>query len=226
MSAMSTTIGTRRAKDALFDTFARVAASLASGRRLEIIDVLSQAPRSVEDIADAIEQSVANTSHHLRRLADDGLLRSRREGRHIIYELASDDVYVMWQALQEVAAAHHGDLGQIATRYLGDRDQIGSVDQESLRKRLASGEELVVIDVRPEPEFRSGHIEGAISTPPDRLDELLADLPERGDVVAYCRGRFCAYADQAVRQLRATGRIAYRLDGGYRDWQSLGATRS
>ena len=218
MFVMTSAIGTRTAKDALFDTFARVAASLASGRRLEIVDVLAQAPRSVEEIASEIEQSVANTSHHLRRLADDGLIRSRRDGRHVYYELVSDDVYTLWRALQSVAGTHHDGLGRRAEAYLGDRTEIETVDHETLRRRLERGDAVVVVDVRPESEYRAGHIEGAISAPPERLGQMLPSLPGGADVVAYCRGEYCAYADQAVRLLRASGRTAYRLEAGYRDW--------
>lgn len=219
MSFMGLTIGSRPAKNALFDDFARVASALASGRRLEMIDVLAQAPRSVEEIAEAIDQSVANTSHHLRRLADDGLIQSRREGRHIIYELASDEVYVLWRTLRQVAADHHAGLDERAEVYLGDRSEIATIDHDTLRRRLDRGDEVVVIDVRPEPEYEAGHIEGAISAPPERLDEVLPSLAERADIVAYCRGEYCVFADQAVRQLRATGRTAYRLDDGYREWR-------
>lgn len=215
---MGLTIGTRPAKNSLFDDFARVASALASGRRLEIVDVLAQAPRSVEEIAEAIDQSVANTSHHLRRLADDGLTRARREGRHIIYQLASDEVYVLWRTLQQIAADHHAGLDESAEAYLGDRSEIATIDHDALRRRLQLGDEVVVIDVRPELEYEAGHIDGAISTPPDRLDEILPSLPGRADVVAYCRGEYCVFADQAVRQLRANGRTAYRLDDGYREW--------
>jgi DNA-binding transcriptional ArsR family regulator len=223
MSLMGLTIGTRPAKNALFDDFARVASALASGRRLEIIDILAQAPRSVEDVAEAINQSVANTSHHLRRLADDGLIRASRQGRRIIYELASDDVYLLWRTLQQIAADHHAGLDERAEGYLGDRSEIATIDHDTLRRRLDHGEEVVVIDVRPESEYQHGHLEGAISAPPDRLSEVLPSLPERGDIVAYCRGEYCAFADQAVRRLRATGRIAYRLDAGYRDWADRSA---
>lgn len=218
MYGMTSAIGTRPAKDALFDTFARVAASLASGRRLEIVDILAQAPRSVEEIASAIDQSVANTSHHLRRLAGDGLIRSRRDGRHVYYELVSEDVYTLWRALQSVAGSHHEELDGRAEAYLGDRSQIETVDRETLRQRLERGDAVVVIDVRPELEYWAGHIEGAISTPPERLGEILPSLPGGADVVAYCRGEYCVYADQAVRLLRASGRTAYRLEAGYRDW--------
>lgn len=216
---MPSTVGTRGAKDVLFDGFARVAAALASGRRLEIIDVLGQAPRSVEDISEAIGQSVANTSHHLRRLADDGLVRSQRDGRHIVYQLASGHVYELWRALQEVAAVHHHDLDARAEAYLGDRDELGVIDRETLRQRLDRHDRLVVIDVRPEAEYAAGHIDGAVSAPPGRrLGDVLARLPQGADIVAYCRGRYCAYADQAVRRLRASGRTAYRLEDGFREW--------
>lgn len=212
------TIGTRPAKDALFDAFGRVAASLASGRRLEIIDVLSQAPRSVEAIAESIGQSVANTSHHLRRLAEDGLVDTQKAGRHVVYRLSSDLVYDLWRALQAVTAAHHDPLSPAAAAYVGDRDEIERIDWHALQERLDQGEHIVIIDVRPEVEYAAGHLEGAISVPPDRLHTLLFDIPSNADVVAYCRGTYCAYADQAVRELRARGRTAYRLEGGFRDF--------
>jgi len=214
---MDSDIGTRTAKDALFDSFARVAASLASGRRLELIDVLAQAPRSVEDISTAIGQTVANTSHHLRRLADDGLVEARKDGRHVVYRLASDRVYGLWRSLQAVAAAHHDGLAERATAYAGDRTEIDQIDWATLQRRRDRGDRLALIDVRPEVEYAAGHLDGAISTPPDRLDTILTQIPPDTDVVAYCRGTYCAYADQAIRRLRAEGRIAYRLDVGYRE---------
>lgn len=217
---MESTIGRRAAKDALFDAFARVASSLASGRRLEILDVLAQAPRTVEDIARAIEQTVANTSHHLRRLADDGLVSSHKTGRHVAYRLASSRVYQLWYALQEVTAAHHDALPGAVLEYVGDRGEIDHIDWGTLQERIKRGDRIVVIDVRPEPEYAAGHIAGALSVPPHRLDPALRSLPVDVDVVAYCRGTYCAYADQAVRRLRAEGRSAYRLEGGYRDLSS------
>ncbi len=216
---MSTSIGSRTAKDTLFDTFARVGSALSSGRRLEIIDVLAHAPRTVEEIARNLDQSVANTSHHLRRLAQDGLVTFRKEGRHVLYELASDEVYSLWRAIQDVGAAHHADLEMRAEAYVGDRSEIDTIDRETLREWLKEKDGgLIVIDVRPEQEYSAGHIEGAISAPPERLDDILPSLPDTGDVVAYCRGRYCAYADQAVRRLRAEGRTAYRLEDGFREW--------
>jgi rhodanese-related sulfurtransferase/DNA-binding HxlR family transcriptional regulator len=215
---MQPTIGTRLAKDDLFNAFASVAASLASGRRLEIIDVLAQAPRTVEDISAAISQSVANTSHHLRRLAEDGLVEAEKAGRHVVYRLASDQVYRLWQVLQDATAEHHPELDDRAGAYLGDRSAIQEIDQETLQKRLKAGDDIVVIDVRPEAEYEAGHLQGAITAPPDRLAEILPQLSASADVVAYCRGHYCSYADQAVRQLQAAGRTAYRLEGGFREW--------
>lgn len=219
MIGVPSSIGSRLAKDALFDTFARVGSALSSGRRLEIIDVLAQAPRTVEKIAGSLDQSVANTSHHLRRLAGDGLVTFRKEGRHVLYELASDEVYSLWRAIQDVGAAHHAELATRADAYIGDRSEIDTIDRGTLREWLKSRDgELIVIDVRPEQEYSAGHIDGAISAPPECLDEVLPLLPETGDVIAYCRGRYCAYADQAVRRLRAEGRTAYRLEDGFREW--------
>lgn len=214
--SMDAAIGSRPSKEALFDAFARVAASLASGRRLEIVDVLAQAPRAVEDVAEAIGQSVANTSHHLRRLADDGLVRAERNGRHVVYSLASGRVYELWEALQRAAAAHHVGVDERALRYVGDRGEIELIDWETVRARLDRGDPIALIDVRPAAEYAAGHLDGAISTPPERLDAALDDLPDDLDVVAYCRGAYCAYADLAVRRLRSRGRTAYRLDVGYR----------
>jgi len=219
---MSAIIGTRQAKDALFDEFARVASALASGRRLEIVDLLAQAPRTVEDVAGNIGQTVANASHHLRRLADDGLVNSEKRGRHVEYRLASERVYVLWRALQEVTAAHHVGLEDAAASYLGNRDEIDLIDWDTLTKRVEQGDSVVLIDVRPAPEYHAGHLEGAINVPPDRLESLPGDLPADGDVVAYCRGAYCAYADLAIRRLQARGRRAFRLDGGYRDRMPVG----
>lgn len=220
---MKSTIGSRPAKDALFDGFARVAAALASGRRLEIIDLLAQSPRTVEDVAAAIAQTVANTSHHLRRLADDGLVDTEKRGRHVVYRLASDQVYELWRALQGVATTHHNDLTERATAYTGDRSEIDLIDWDTLQERFARGDRIALVDVRPEVEYAAGHLEGAISVPPDRLDTLTARIAPDADVVAYCRGTYCAYADQAVRRLRSDGRTAYRLDVGYRE---LGSART
>jgi DNA-binding transcriptional ArsR family regulator len=226
MESFMEALGTRKAKDDLFDRLARVAASLASGRRLEIIDVLAQAPRTVENLAAVIGQSVANTSHHLRRLANDGLVESQRDGRHISYRLASNEVYELWRAVQDVTATHDDGLDETVESYVGDRAEIDLIDQETLWQRLRRGDDLVVIDVRPVEEYQAGHIHGAISVPPANLAELLPELPQGIDIVAYCRGHYCAYADEAVRLLMASGRTAFRLAESYREWAAQGGDRS
>ncbi len=211
-------MGDRAAKEALFDGFAEVAKALGSGRRAEIIDVLAQGERHVEDLAHEIGQSVANTSFHLRSLAGAGLVVTRRERTRIYYRLASERVGELWAALREVAGAHLEQLDDLAAAYLGDRDQLEQISREELARRLDEGG-VVVIDVRPEAEYASGHIAGARSIPIDRLARQLRRLPDGVEVVAYCRGPYCVFADDAVRLLRRRGRTARRLEDGYPEWR-------
>lgn len=214
-------MGDRAAKDALFDGFAAVAKALSSGRRAEIVDVLAQGERSVEDVATEIAQSVANTSHHLRAMARAGLLVTRREGTRIYYALASERVGELWAAVRDVAEAHVAGLERLAAAYLGDRDGIEVVDREGLAARLDEGA-VVVLDVRPAAEYGAGHIAGARSVPIGELRRHLAALPADAPVVAYCRGPYCVYADQAVRELLRKGFEAARLEDGYPEWKRAG----
>lgn len=207
----------RKAKDELFDAFASVAKALGSGRRAEIVDLLAQGERSVEEVAIEIDQSVANTSHHLRSLAAAGLLQSRRDGQRIIYRLTSGRVAELWAALRDVAAIHVSDIDVLADAYLGARDQIEEVTADELADRLTRGR-AVVVDVRPGLEYRAGHIPGARSIPIDQLDAALDALPRGREIIAYCRGPYCVYADDAVRMLREKGFRAKRLDTGYPEW--------
>lgn len=211
----------RAAKDALFDGLARIARALASGRRAEIVELLAQGERTVEEIAGEVGQSVANTSHHLRTLARAGLVATRRSGTYVHYRLVSDEVAEAWSALRRLAASQVDDLDQLARAYLGDRDDLETITREELLGRIDRGE-VVVVDVRPGPEYAAGHLPGAISIPPDRLDDLLDELPTDGDVVAYCRGPYCVYADDAVRRLQARGRRAMRLQDGLPEWRHAG----
>jgi rhodanese-related sulfurtransferase len=214
-------MGDRGAKDALYDGFAEVAKALGNGRRAEIVDVLAQGERHVEDIAGEIDQSVANTSFHLRALAAGGLVATRRDGTRIYYRLASEHVGQLWAALRQVAVAHHANLDALATAYLGQRDELDQIHRDELARRLHDGD-LIVVDVRPEPEYGAGHIAGAVSIPIDRLARQLRRLPPDVDVIAYCRGPFCVFADDAVRLLRRRGRRARRLEDGYPEWQRAG----
>jgi rhodanese-related sulfurtransferase len=214
-------MGDRVAKDALFDGFTEVAKALASGRRAEIVDVLAQGERSVEDVAIEIDQSVANTSHHLRALARAGLLTTRRAGTRVYYGLASDRVGELWSAVRDVAAAHVAGLEKLAGAYLGDRDGIEIVDRDELAARLRR-RDLIVLDVRPDAEYQAGHIAGARSVPVGELRRHLKALPKGSDIVAYCRGPYCVYADDAVRELNRRGFRARRLIDGFPEWRRAG----
>jgi rhodanese-related sulfurtransferase/DNA-binding HxlR family transcriptional regulator len=206
---------------ALFDAFASAAQALGSGRRAEIVDLLAQGERSVEEIANEISQSVANTSQHLHVLARAGLVRSRREGTRVFYRLASERVGDLWAAVRDVAVRHVAEVNQLADEYLGERDGVEHVSATELQERLARGD-VVVLDVRPEPEFKAGHIPGAQSVPVDALASLAPKLPRRREIVAYCRGPYCVYADDAVRLLQGRGFKARRLDVGFPEWRRAG----
>jgi rhodanese-related sulfurtransferase/DNA-binding transcriptional ArsR family regulator len=206
---------------ALFDSLASVAHALGSGRRAEIVDLLAQGERSVEEIASEISQSVANTSQHLQVLARAGLVRTRRAGTRVFYRLASERVGELWAAVRDVAVRHVAEASVLAEEYLGERDGIEQLSAAELEQRLARGQ-VVVLDVRPEREYRAGHIAGARSAPLPALDALASKLPRRREIVAYCRGPYCVYADDAVRLLRARGLKARRLDVGFPEWRQAG----
>lgn len=221
---MTSTAQRRRAKDALFEGFATIARALASGRRAEIMEVLVQGEPTVEEVAAAIDQSVANTSHHLRTLARAGLVVTRREGTHIHYRVASDRVAQMWLGLRDLAAEQLETIQDLALSYVGDRSELESISSEELHRRL-DREEVVLLDVRPEAEYAAGHLPGAVHLPPDRLEQveqILSQLPEDTEIVAYCRGPFCVFADDAVRHLARLGRPARRLREGVPEWRRMG----
>ena len=214
-------MGDRAAKDALYDGLAAAAKALGNGRRAEIVDLLAQGERPVDEIAEQIEQSVANTSQHLQLLLRAGLVRTRRAGTRVYYRLASEQVARLWAALREVAAAHQAEIQRLAADYLGDRRELETVTRGELKRRLRR-HDVVVLDVRPAPEFEAGHIAGAVSIPIDDLQRRLRELPADSQVVAYCRGPYCAYADDAVRLLRRRGRHAARLEDGFPEWAREG----
>jgi rhodanese-related sulfurtransferase len=211
----------RDAKDSLFAAFASVAKALGNGHRAEIVDVLAQGERSVDELAAEIEQSVANTSQHLQVLAQAGLVQSRRAGTRVIYRTASEGVVDLWMAVRGVAVEHVASVEVLADAYLGDRTEVESVTMDDLAARLAEGS-VVLLDVRPRAEYRAGHLPEALSAPVDELPAVVAALPGGVEVVAYCRGPYCVYADDAVRLLRARGRAARRLDVGFPEWRRAG----
>jgi rhodanese-related sulfurtransferase/predicted transcriptional regulator len=205
------------AKAVLFDALAESAKALANGRRAELVDILAQGERSVEELAVEIDQTVANTSQHLQRLLRSGLVESRRDGTRIYYSLASPVVATLWRTMRRAAEHHVADLNRLTQDYVGDRTKLHTMTRDQLRARLRDGD-VVVIDVRPEPEYRAGHIRGAMSIPIHDLKVRLGEIPRGGEVVAYCRGPYCVYADDAVRLLTKKGQAASRLEDGFPEW--------
>ena len=213
-------MGDRSTKDAMFDGFAGIAKALANGRRAELVDVLAQGERHVEELADEIGQSVANTSHHLRAMARAGVLRTRREGTRIVYMLASDRVGDVLAAMRDIASDHVAGITELVDAYVGDRAGLEPVTRRELEARIEAGD-VVVLDVRPAAEFVAGHIPGARSVPVAELRRLRS-LAKEIEIVAYCRGPYCVYADDAVRQLRRRGFNARRLEDGFPEWKRAG----
>jgi rhodanese-related sulfurtransferase/DNA-binding HxlR family transcriptional regulator len=206
----------RREKDALFEAIALMGKAFASPRRLEMLDLLAQAPRTVDELARAIEQSTANTSQHLQALHAAGMVTRAREGTKVRYSLADDEALALWLALRDASVTQLAEVERAAREYLGDA--VEAIGRDELIARLGRGD-VVLIDVRPGEEFEAGHIEDARSIPLDELQERLAELPADRDIVAYCRGPFCAYAHEAVRRLHAAGRTARRLEEGWPEWR-------
>jgi rhodanese-related sulfurtransferase len=207
-------------KAELFEQLARVGKALGSGKRLELLDLLSQGPRSVADLAATAGLGLTTASMHLKALREAGLVATTREGTTIRYRLAGDDVAALFAQLRGVAAAHLADVGVARDRYLGTQDgeDIDVVGRDELLHRVEAGQ-AIVLDVRPAPEFAAGHIPGALSIPLDDLPDRLAELPADVDVVAYCRGAYCVLAHDAVRLLTAHGRRAVRLAEGMLEWR-------
>ncbi|HET9162737.1 MAG TPA: metalloregulator ArsR/SmtB family transcription factor [Solirubrobacterales bacterium] len=204
------------AKQTLFEAIALMGKAFSSPRRLELLDLLAQAPRSVEELADASGQSVANASQHLQALHAAGMVTRTREGTRVRYALAGEEALRLWLALRDASAARLAEVQRAAHDYLGE--DVETVGREELLKRLASGD-AVLVDVRPQEEFAAGHIEGARSIPIAELERRLDELPADREVVAYCRGPFCAYAHEAVRRLQESGREARRLEDGWPEWR-------
>lgn len=201
----------RTFKNAAYAHLAEVGKALSSPVRLEILELLAQAPRTVEVLAGEVDRTVANTSHHLQALKRARLVRSERDGLHVVYSLAGADVAALLAQLQAVAAQHVAGLEKLTRELFGERDGLEPIDRDTLLERLRAGE-VVLLDVRPAHEFEAGHVPGALSVPLRDLESRLADLPRDRAVVAYCRGPFCTFAAEAVRRLRAHGFDARRTD--------------
>lgn len=199
---------------AVFEQFARIGAALASDRRLLLIELLVQAPRYVDALAEESGMSVANASQHLQALRAAGLVESTREGNRVRYRIADGSVLQLWDTLHLVAERRLAEVERLRREFSALDSDAERVDREELRAMLGRGE-VIVIDVRPEVEFEHDHLEGARSLPLDRLDEAIDELPRDRPIVAYCRGEFCLFADEAVARLRQHGFDARRIDGGW-----------
>jgi rhodanese-related sulfurtransferase len=211
----------REFKDRLFEQFARIGKALASPKRLEILDILAQGERPVEEIARETVMPVANASQHLQALKGARMVESRREGLYAYYRLADEDVFRTWQAVRALGQKRLAEIDRVLGTYLEDRDALEAVDAAALMERLSDGS-VVVLDVRPEEEYRAGHIPGALSVPVDALEAALQTLPKDKEVVAYCRGPYCVFSDEAVAFLRSRGYRANRLAEGLPDWRAAG----
>ena len=213
-------MGDRAAKDALFAEFAAVGKALASPKRLELLDLLAQAPRSVDDLAAAADLAVSTCSAHLQTLREAGLTTTRRSGKRVYYSLASDDVARLWDRLREVSQRHRPHTELVRRAYLGPDDTY-AVDSIELLRRLGASD-TVILDVRPAAEYAEGHLPSSVHIPLHQLADRLADLPADREVVAYCRGRYCVLAHEAVRLLTTHGRAARRASDGMLEWRLAG----
>jgi rhodanese-related sulfurtransferase len=211
----------REFKDRLFGQFARVGKAFASPKRLEIVDLLAQGERTVEEIGRETSMSVASTSQHLQVLKAARMVEVRREGLYAHYSLADEDVFRTWQAIRALAESRLAEVDGVVEAYLVDRGALEAVDATELMERLTVGS-VIVLDVRPEEEYRAGHIPGALSVPVNALEAALQTLPRDREIVAYCRGPYCVFSDEAVALLRARGYRAYRLRQGLPDWRAAG----
>ena len=206
----------RSEKTALFEAISLMGKAFSSPLRLEILDLLAQAPRTVDQLARATEQSTANTSQHLQALHAAGLVTRTREGTSVRYALAGEEALEVWLALRDTSVARLAEVERAARDYLGD--DVEAIGRDELIERLRRGD-VVLVDVRPSEEFAAGHIDGARSIPIDELQDRLAELPADREVVAYCRGPFCAYAHEAVRTMQAAGLRARRMHEGWPEWR-------
>jgi rhodanese-related sulfurtransferase/DNA-binding transcriptional ArsR family regulator len=213
--------GKREFKNELYDRLARIGNALASGRRLELLDLLAQSERTVEALATETDQPIANVSQHLQVLRRAQLVEVRRTGTYAFYRLADDSVLELWMALRNTGEKQLNEIRELVRSFFHDRKTLQAVSQEELKKRL-DDPGLVVLDVRPFAEYEAGHIAGARSLPASELRSRLAELPRSRKIVAYCRGPHCVFADEAVEFLHSKGFRAFRLESGFPEWKVQG----
>ena len=211
----------REFKDQLFQQLARISRALANPHRLELVDLLAQGERTVEDLSGQTGMSVANTSQHLKVLRAALLVSVRREKSFSFYRLSDDGVVRVWQSIRSLGQSQFAEIDRLMNAFASSRGGFEKIGSTALLERMRK-DEVLVLDVRPAIEYRAGHIAGARSIPVDELKRRLRDIPKRREVVAYCRGPFCVFADEAVLMLRRNGYRARRLDVGFPDWKAAG----
>jgi rhodanese-related sulfurtransferase/DNA-binding transcriptional ArsR family regulator len=208
-------------KKDLFEQFSQIGKALGNGARLELLDLLSQSERRVDELAELTGHSVANVSQHLQVLRRAQLVEVRRHGTQRFYQLRNGNVFAIWQAIRTFGEENLAEINRLVSTYFDAPDRLEPVSAEELQERIEAGD-VVVLDVRPEKEFRAAHIPGAVSIPIVELKRRLRELPRRREIIAYCRGPYCVYAKDAVRELSKNGYRARRLSIGLPDWRALG----
>jgi rhodanese-related sulfurtransferase/DNA-binding transcriptional ArsR family regulator len=211
----------REFKDQLYEQFARIGKAISNPHRLELLDLLAQGERTVEDLAREANLPIANASQHLQALRRANLVDVRRDGLYAIYRLADDRVHRLAQVLRELAEVRFAEIDRLVNTYLSGREDLEAIDAPTLQRRIEE-DDVLVLDVRPVEEFDAGHIPGAVSVPIGELGERLGELPRNRDVIAYCRGPYCVFSDEAVALLKARGFQAARLETGLPDWRISG----
>lgn len=211
----------RPQKEQLYTLFSQIAAAMANPHRLELLDLLTQAPRTVEALAQEAQMSIANTSQHLQRLKQARLVTSEREGLYVRYRLADPAVAGLWLALRRVAAQQNAEVERALDAYRQRRHEFEPISVVELRRRLAQ-DEVVLLDVRPRVEYEAGHLPQAISLPHEELEKRLDELPADKPIVAYCRGPYCVFADDALALLAEKGYAVRRLEEGVSEWRQAG----
>jgi len=211
----------RAFKNQLYEQFARIGKALSNAHRLELLEVLAQGEHSVEVLAHETGMPVGSTSQHLQVLRAAQLVDVRREGVYIYYRLADEQVFTLWQAMRQVGEARIAEIDRIVDTYLHDRNQLQPIGAAELLQRLVEGD-VILLDVRPVEEYAAGHLPDALSIPVTELEARLLELPQGKEFVAYCRGPYCVFADEAVALLRSNGYNARRLEQGLPDWRALG----
>jgi ArsR family transcriptional regulator len=208
-------------KRAIFEQFAAVARTLGSAHRLELLELLAQTERSVEELAGLSGLALANASQHLQQLRRLGLVEARRDGTRVIYKLADPEVVVLLGALARVTQRNVGAVEKVLSSYFRERDNLEPVSRKELLRRMRD-ELVTLIDTRPPEEFNAGHLPGALNLPLSTLRRRLRELPRDREIVAYCRGQYCVLSYEAVAELRRRGFKAFRLEGGYPEWRAAG----